>query len=347
MEIDVEALKRDWTGFTFDTAEFEAVTSDLVSFAKACGELAARYTDPADPDFQAVPNYPSRYVGRRVLPDKFPRLGGGYGFDAGKCVTPIAPIRRDRSPSQMHDIYATGARDDALHRPPHGVPEPARRAGVGGRLAHGAAESRRAMSLTYDDVDLGAELPPIAPDVTLENVRRFTTAAGMTFGRFHDHDVIESQCRDQTRLGHQQRILRVDVDDVAVAPVARLVPGRDRQERLEGTDVAPAHLDGQHQRAIGALHHGIVDGLGRRVGELRARPQKVEIPLDRIEGCLDRREDIGPVPLELGEVGARLEHEHATVPGVGAACEVPLRGCGIGFLDELGDSKAATIDSVA
>jgi acyl dehydratase len=44
------------------------------------------------------------------------------------------------------------------------------------------------MSLTFDDVDFGAELPPIAPDVTLENVRRFTTASGMTFGRFHDHE---------------------------------------------------------------------------------------------------------------------------------------------------------------
>jgi acyl dehydratase len=44
------------------------------------------------------------------------------------------------------------------------------------------------MSLAYEDVDFGAELPPIAPDVTLENVRRFTAAAGMTFGRFNDHE---------------------------------------------------------------------------------------------------------------------------------------------------------------
>mgnify|MGYP006314107619 CR=1 FL=1 len=44
------------------------------------------------------------------------------------------------------------------------------------------------MSLTYDDVEFGAELPPTAPDVTLANVGRFTAAAGMTFGRFNDHD---------------------------------------------------------------------------------------------------------------------------------------------------------------
>ena len=76
MEIDVEKLKRDWAGFTFDTAEFEAVSEDLVGFAVACGETDKRYTDPNHPDFRAVPNYPSRYVGRRILPDDFPRLGG-------------------------------------------------------------------------------------------------------------------------------------------------------------------------------------------------------------------------------------------------------------------------------
>jgi acyl dehydratase len=44
------------------------------------------------------------------------------------------------------------------------------------------------MSLGYDDVDFGTELPPLAPDVTLENVRRFTIASGMTWPRFTDHD---------------------------------------------------------------------------------------------------------------------------------------------------------------
>ena len=44
------------------------------------------------------------------------------------------------------------------------------------------------MSLTYDDIDFGAELPPVAPDVTLDNVRRFTKASGMSFGRFSDHE---------------------------------------------------------------------------------------------------------------------------------------------------------------
>ncbi len=117
MEIDVEKLKRDWAGFTFDTAEFEAKSDDLVGFAQACGETDKRYTDPAHADFQAVPNYPSRYVGRRILPDNFPRLGGGYGFDAGKCVIPIAPIRpgdKITAKSQIHDIYTKTGRSGTM-----------------------------------------------------------------------------------------------------------------------------------------------------------------------------------------------------------------------------------------
>jgi len=49
------------------------------------------------------------------------------------------------------------------------------------------------MSLGYDDVDFGAELPPIAPDVTLANVRRFTASSGMTFPRFNDHEAARKE----------------------------------------------------------------------------------------------------------------------------------------------------------
>lgn len=117
MEVDVEVLKRDWTGFTFDTAEFEVHADDLLGFALACGEAAPCYTDPKHADFRAVPNYPSRYVGRRVLPDNFPRLGGGYGFDAGKCVTPLAPIRagdKITARSQIHDVYTKTGRSGTM-----------------------------------------------------------------------------------------------------------------------------------------------------------------------------------------------------------------------------------------
>jgi acyl dehydratase len=44
------------------------------------------------------------------------------------------------------------------------------------------------MSLSYDEVEFGADLPAIHPDVTLPNVQRFCRAAGMMAGRFMSHE---------------------------------------------------------------------------------------------------------------------------------------------------------------
>ena len=117
MEIDVDKLKRDWAGAAFDTAEFEIRPEDLRDFALACGETAPHYTDPDDPEFRAVPNFTSRYVGRRVLPDNFPRFSSGFGFDAGKCVTVLGPIRpgdRITAKSRIHDIYTKTGRSGTM-----------------------------------------------------------------------------------------------------------------------------------------------------------------------------------------------------------------------------------------
>lgn len=117
MEIDVDKLKREWTGSTFDTVEFEILPDDLRDFALACGEIAPCYTDPTDPDFRAVPNFTSRYVGRRVLPENFPRLSDGFGFDAGKCVTVLGTIRpgdRITAKSRIHDIYTKTGRSGTM-----------------------------------------------------------------------------------------------------------------------------------------------------------------------------------------------------------------------------------------
>ena len=117
MEIDVEKLKRDWAGSTFDTAEFEIRADDLRDFALACGEVAPHYTDPSHPEFRAVPNFTSRYVGRRILPDDFPRLSDGFGFDAGKCVTVLGAIRpgdKVTARSRIHDIYTKTGRSGTM-----------------------------------------------------------------------------------------------------------------------------------------------------------------------------------------------------------------------------------------
>jgi hypothetical protein len=67
MEIDVEALKRDWTGFTFDTAEFEAVTRTW-SRLRGLRRVEKRYTDP--PSRLPGVRTTLRYVGAES-PDSF------------------------------------------------------------------------------------------------------------------------------------------------------------------------------------------------------------------------------------------------------------------------------------
>jgi hypothetical protein len=44
------------------------------------------------------------------------------------------------------------------------------------------------VSLRFEDVEFGAELPGFDPDTGLENVRRFAAAAGMLAPRFTDHE---------------------------------------------------------------------------------------------------------------------------------------------------------------
>ena len=149
MEIDVEALKARLDRLHLRHRRVRGRDRRTWSTSRWPAARPTRATPiPSHPDFQAVPNYPSRYVGRRVLPDDFPRLGGGYGFDAGKCVTPLAPIRAGdkltaQQPDRRHLHQDRSLGDDALHRAPHEVLEPARRAGVDRRLAHGPAGSER------------------------------------------------------------------------------------------------------------------------------------------------------------------------------------------------------------
>lgn len=114
--MELADLKRDWVGFEFDTAEFKVSERDLVDFATACGECEPRYSDPAHPDFQAPPTYTARYVGRRVLPENFPRVGN-RGFDAGKCVSWHAPVRPGDTliaKSKIADIYEKTGRSGSM-----------------------------------------------------------------------------------------------------------------------------------------------------------------------------------------------------------------------------------------
>ncbi len=45
----------------------------------------------------------------------------------------------------------------------------------------------------FEDVAFGEELPESHPDVGLASVKRFTTTARMTFGRFLDHEAAKKE----------------------------------------------------------------------------------------------------------------------------------------------------------
>jgi acyl dehydratase len=40
----------------------------------------------------------------------------------------------------------------------------------------------------FEDVEIGTDLPELEPDVSLEQIKRFGRASGMSWGRFTDHE---------------------------------------------------------------------------------------------------------------------------------------------------------------
>ena len=116
IDVDVEALRNEWCGHTFDTVQIPVRADQIVEFAAACGETAPRFTDPADPDFQAPPSYTSRFHGGRAMPKDFP-IKSHQGFDAGKCVYVHGPLRAGdtvTAKSEIHDIYTKTGRSGGM-----------------------------------------------------------------------------------------------------------------------------------------------------------------------------------------------------------------------------------------
>jgi hypothetical protein len=114
--VSLRELRQRWVGHAFDTAEVEVQGERALEWARACGELDPRFTDPAHPDFQVPPTFPSHFVGRRAFPEGFPRFGWS-AFDAGKCVVPQAPIRpgdRLTATSSIADIYEKTGRSGSM-----------------------------------------------------------------------------------------------------------------------------------------------------------------------------------------------------------------------------------------
>lgn len=117
MDDDIAALREQYLNQNFDEVQFQKVDANkLVTYAKACGEIAPRFIDQNDPDFQALPSFASSLMGGRSIPKGFPDFGG-VGMDAGKAVEPINPIRPGvtlTGKSHLHDIYTKTGRSGRM-----------------------------------------------------------------------------------------------------------------------------------------------------------------------------------------------------------------------------------------
>lgn len=112
----IDALRERFLMKDFDVQEFEFSAEEIADYAKSCGELAPRYTDPAHPDFQAPPTFATSFRPGRRLPDGFPSLPG-LGMDAGKAVAPKAPIRpgvKLSARTHLHDLYVKTGRSGRM-----------------------------------------------------------------------------------------------------------------------------------------------------------------------------------------------------------------------------------------
>ncbi len=114
--LDVEALRKQFLNVVFDEYELTLDAQKLADYAASCGETAAKFTDPADPDFQAPPTIASSFQPKKRYPDGFPTFKG-LGMDAGKAVAPDKPMRPNvpiTARTHMHDIYTKSGRSGRM-----------------------------------------------------------------------------------------------------------------------------------------------------------------------------------------------------------------------------------------
>lgn len=114
--LDVDALRDEFLNVVFDEYELTLEAERLADYARSCGETAAKYTDPNDPDFQAPPTIASSFQPRTRYPEGFPKFKG-LGMDAGKAVAPLQPMRAGvpiTARTHMHDIYTKSGRSGRM-----------------------------------------------------------------------------------------------------------------------------------------------------------------------------------------------------------------------------------------
>lgn len=114
--MDIAAIRKEFVGNVFDETRYEPKAEALAIYARACGEQAPQFTDPAHADFQAAPTFASSLHAGRRLPKGFPKLPG-LGMDGGKAVTNHAPIRPGTTltgRSHIEDVYAKSGRSGTM-----------------------------------------------------------------------------------------------------------------------------------------------------------------------------------------------------------------------------------------
>lgn len=114
---DLQAIRDDWVGVEFETAEFTIDQARLLDWANACGETDPRFIDPDHPDFQAHPNFTACLSTGRMMPDDFPKIGSGFGIDGGKTVEIHGPVRAGdtlTARASIHDVYDKTGRSGTM-----------------------------------------------------------------------------------------------------------------------------------------------------------------------------------------------------------------------------------------
>ncbi|MEM7003418.1 MAG: MaoC family dehydratase N-terminal domain-containing protein [Pseudomonadota bacterium] len=114
--IDVDALREEFLNVVFDEYQLTLEADKLADYAKSCGETAAKFIDPSNPDFQAPPTIGSSLQPRKRYPEGFPTFKG-LGMDAGKAVAPDKPMRAGvpiTARTHMHDIYTKTGRSGRM-----------------------------------------------------------------------------------------------------------------------------------------------------------------------------------------------------------------------------------------
>ena len=115
-QADILDARDKFLNKVYDEVQLQFSAQQLADYAAACGETAPRYTDPSDGDFQAPPTFPTSLHPGKRLPDGYPKFRG-LGMDAGKAVSPKAPIRPDTpivGRTHVHDIYTKTGRSGRM-----------------------------------------------------------------------------------------------------------------------------------------------------------------------------------------------------------------------------------------